>query len=106
MSVRPVPRGGEGVGRPPAPPPPKSNYRVPPAHRFYKYKLRLLYFRMQKLTPYSIKLIKKNAGGGGVIAGDFNDLIEPFSPTFPRLQTLKSLNFNTEPNQRESVGLF
>ena len=40
-----------------------SNYRVPPAHRFHKYKLRLLYFRMQKLTPYSIKFIKKNSGG-------------------------------------------
>ena len=31
----------------------------PPAHRFHKYKLRLLYFRMQKLTPYSVKFIKK-----------------------------------------------
>ena len=56
---RPVPRGGEGVGRPP----PTSNYRVPPAHRFHKYKLRLLYYRMQKLTPYSIKFIKKDSGG-------------------------------------------
>ena len=48
---------------PPSPQPPyTSNYRVPPAHRFHKYKLRLLHFRMQ-LTPYSIKYIKKNSGG-------------------------------------------
>ena len=53
--------GGEGVGRPP--PPPTSNYRAPPAHRFHKYKLRLLYFRMQKLTPYSIKFLNKMSGG-------------------------------------------
>ena len=58
----------EGVGRPPPPHDdpsyrPTSNYRVPPAHRFHKYKLRLLYFRMQKLTPYSIKFIKRNSGG-------------------------------------------
>ena len=57
-------RGGGGArgGRttpPPRPQTPPSNYRVPPAHRFHKYKLRLLYFRMQKLTPYSIKFIKK-----------------------------------------------
>ena len=51
------------TGRPhPRPPPPTSNYRVPPAHRFHKYKLRLLYFRMQKLTPYSIKFIEQNSG--------------------------------------------
>ena len=43
-------------------PPPTSNYYVPPAPRFHKYKLRFLYFRMQKLTPYSIKFIKKNSG--------------------------------------------
>ena len=61
---RPVPGGGRG-GRttPPDPPPPDppytSNYRVPPAHRFHKFKLRLLYFRMQQLTPYSIKFIKR-----------------------------------------------
>ena len=52
---RPVPGGG---ARPPTPTP-TSNYRVPPAHSFHKYKLRLLYFRMQKLTLYSIKFIKK-----------------------------------------------
>ena len=48
---------------PPTPPPPLHNYRAPPAHRFHKYKLRLLYFIMQKLTPYSIKFIKKKSGG-------------------------------------------
>ena len=58
-------RGGAGGSRgsdapPPTPHTPTSNYRVPPAHRFHKYKLRLLYYRMQKLTPYSIKFIKKN----------------------------------------------
>ena len=51
--------GGGGRATPRTPPPPTSNYRVPPAHRFHKYKLRLLYFRMQILTPYSIKFIKK-----------------------------------------------
>ena len=53
--------GGRGgpTPRPPTPDPlATSNYRVPPAHRFHKYKLRLLYFRMQKLTPYSIRFIK------------------------------------------------
>ena len=56
---RPVPGGGGG--RPPPRPqsPSTSNFRVPPAHRFHQYKLRLLYFRMQKLTPYSLKFIKK-----------------------------------------------
>ena len=52
-------RGGRTNPPTPDPHPPTSNYRVPPAHRFHKYKLRLLYFRMQKLTPYSIKFIKK-----------------------------------------------
>ena len=56
---------GGGGGRPPPPTRPHphphttSNYRVPPAHRFNKYKLRFLYFRLQKLTPYSIKFKKK-----------------------------------------------
>ena len=55
-TYRPVPGGSRAPPPPPTPdPPPTSNYRVPPAHRFHKYKLRLLYFRMQKLTPYSIK---------------------------------------------------
>ena len=53
---RPIPSGGRTTP-PPTPDPPTSNYRVPPAHRFHKYKLRLLYFRMQKL--YSIIFIKK-----------------------------------------------
>ena len=56
--------GVEGVGRPPTPPQtPPYIYRMPPAHCFHKYKLRLLYFRMQKLTPYSIKFIKIIHGG-------------------------------------------
>ena len=50
--------GGRGGRTTPHPRPPYI-YCVPPAHRFHKYKLRLLYFRMQKLTPYSIKFIKK-----------------------------------------------
>ena len=53
-------RGGRTTPLRPQTPAPTSNYRVPPAHRFHKYKLRLLYFRMQNLTPYSIKFIKKN----------------------------------------------
>ena len=65
IRCRPVPGGGggEGVGRPPYPPP-TSNYRVPPAHRFHKYKLRLLHFRMQTLIKKNqIKFIKRNSGG-------------------------------------------
>ena len=63
--------GGRGGRTPPPPDPPvayMSNYHVPPAHRFHKYKLRLLYFRMQKLTPYRPivllnEIYKKNSGG-------------------------------------------
>ena len=54
----PYPMGGS-TPHPHPRPPYTSNYRVPPAHRFHKYKLRILYFRIQKLTPYSIKFIKK-----------------------------------------------
>ena len=59
----PYPGGGGSRGSDEPPDPPTCNYRVPPAHRFRKYKLRLLYFRMQKLTPYSIKFIQKHSGG-------------------------------------------
>ena len=64
MCVQARTRGGGGLrgsdDPPPRPRPPPYIYRVPPAHRFHKYKHRLLYFRMQKLTPYSIKFIKEN----------------------------------------------
>ena len=50
-------------------------------------------------SPFSCNLRR-------ILCTNLNDFIEPFSPTFPRLQTLKSLYFNTEPTQRESVGLF
>ena len=53
-------RGGRTTPTPtPTPYTSRPNFRVPPAHRFHKYKLRLLYFRMQKLTPYSINFIKR-----------------------------------------------
>ena len=57
---------GQG-GRTTPPPTPPTSTTAPHLHIVFTSRptnlIRLLYIRMQKLTPYSIRFIKKNSGG-------------------------------------------